>query len=179
MDRRCEAFFFPKKWNLVTSSVVQWAAECHPAIHWRVFPDGPAGGGFLPAIRRQPNHQEVPRAMDCPTWTHWFSVHLHMKSHIYPGMSGWIVWRVFDPKRIRHWAPRAARGAYPVKAAKSRIFVQNRRFSNKKWAAKSCIFVQHRVFSSKIVAFQIRSEPQNRVFSSNIAYFRPKSSLFK
>ena len=87
----------------------------------------------------------------------------------------WIMWRVFDPERTRHWAPRAARDAYPVTAAKSRTFVQNRRFSKKKWAAKSRVFGQNRVFSSKIVAFQIRSEPQTRVFSSKSVAFQIRS----
>ena len=76
------------------------------------------------------------------------------------------MWRVFDPERTRHWAPRAARGAYPVMAAKSRIFVQNRHFSNKKWAAKSRIFVQNRRFSKKKWAAKSRIFVQNRRFSN-------------
>ena len=86
------------------------------------------------------------------------------------------MWRVFDPERTRHWAPRAARGAYPITAVKSRIFVQNRRFSNKKWAAKSRIFVQNRRFSNKKWAAKSRIFVQNRCFSNK--KWAAKSRIF-
>ena len=105
---------------------------------------------------------------------HYFCRHLEQDNSYCHQSIIWIMWRVFDPESTRHWAPRAARGAYPITAVKSRIFVQNRRFSNKKWAAKSRIFVQNRSFSNKkwaanlqrtsywksddFVDFQIRSE---------------------
>ena len=113
----------------------------------------------------------------------------------------WIMWRVFWPRGTRHWAPRNARGA---SHRLRELSLHKFRFSNKKWTAKSRIFVENRRFpnrqirngpqnrkwSPKIVDFQIRIGPPNRKLSPRIVdfqkrmdckitHFHRKSSIFR